>query len=390
MLRMLTLALTIAAAVTPQCGGSSTTSGAVQNVQLIAVNAGPANTYFNGAFTTVTICLPGQQSCQTIGGVLVDSGSTGVRVLSSALSLTLPQQTDANGSPIAECSQFLDGFTWGPVQTADIHLAGEVASGVPIQVIGAQRFTNIPASCSGTGVAENTLATLGANGILGVSVFKQDCGLGCTVSGSSNPGLYYACPASGCVTTAQTLARQVLNPVPLFASDNNGVMIQLPSLAPGGAATSSGMMVFGIGTQSDNALGAAKVLTVDADGNFTTSYGSRSYGSTYIDSGSNGIFFLDSGTTGLPVCMKNPSFYCPPTLQPQSATNRGINGVTSAVAFSVGDVDALDVQFTAASEAAGPNPGGFAWGLPFFFGRAVFTAVEGQSTPGGSGPYVAY
>jgi hypothetical protein len=88
--------------------------------------------------------------------------------------------------------------------------------------------------------------------------------------------------------------------------------------------------------------------------------------------------------------MKNPSFYCPPTLQPQSATNRGINGVTSAVAFSVGDVDALDVQFTAASEAAGPNPGGFAWGLPFFFGRAVFTAVEGQSTPGGSGPYVAY
>ena len=71
MLRMLTLALTIAAAVTPQCGGSSTTSGAVQNVQLIVVNSGPANTYFNGAFTTVTICPPGQSSCQTIDGMLV-------------------------------------------------------------------------------------------------------------------------------------------------------------------------------------------------------------------------------------------------------------------------------------------------------------------------------
>ncbi|MBS1228286.1 MAG: hypothetical protein H6R17_1563 [Proteobacteria bacterium] len=32
----------------------------------------------------------------------------------------------------------------------------------------------------------------------------------------------------------------------------------------------------------------------------------------------------------------------------------------------------------------------FDWGLPFFFGRRVFTAIEGRSTPGGNGPYVAY
>jgi hypothetical protein len=34
--------------------------------------------------------------------------------------------------------------------------------------------------------------------------------------------------------------------------------------------------------------------------------------------------------------------------------------------------------------------GGFDFGLPFFFGRSVFTAIEGASTPGGTGPYVAF
>ena len=37
-----------------------------------------------------------------------------------------------------------------------------------------------------------------------------------------------------------------------------------------------------------------------------------------------------------------------------------------------------------------PDPTGFGWGLPFFFGRSVFTAFEGKSTPGGPGPYVAF
>jgi hypothetical protein len=39
---------------------------------------------------------------------------------------------------------------------------------------------------------------------------------------------------------------------------------------------------------------------------------------------------------------------------------------------------------------AGPNSGTFDWGLPFFFGRNVFTAIESQNTPGGVGPYWAY
>ena len=38
----------------------------------------------------------------------------------------------------------------------------------------------------------------------------------------------------------------------------------------------------------------------------------------------------------------------------------------------------------------GPSPNEFDWGLPFFYGRTVFTAIENQSTAGGLGPYFAY
>jgi hypothetical protein len=32
----------------------------------------------------------------------------------------------------------------------------------------------------------------------------------------------------------------------------------------------------------------------------------------------------------------------------------------------------------------------FDWGLPFYYGRTVFTAIEGQNTSAGAGPYFAF
>jgi hypothetical protein len=384
------------------CGGSTTspspsgnqaivTSG--PNVLPMIVNLGPTGNADNIAFASVTVCVPGDPSrCQTIDGIQVDTGSSGLRILSSALSLSLPQRTDSSGNPIVECFQFVASYSWGPIQTADVQIAGEQVRSVPIQVIGSPAFSTVPDSCSSSGASGNTLQTFGANGLLGVSVFRQDCGSPCAFAGASNPNFYFACPPSGCQPTVMSLAQQVPNPVWLFPTDNNGVVVQLPSVASAGEAVVSGSLVFGIGTQTNNALAGAKVIPVDANGLFTTTYQGRSYSGSILDTGSDALYFLDSGTTGLPLCRDASFYYCPASPQNLSATIPGANGMTNTIAFSVANADALFVNpaLSAFSNLAGPNVGSFDWGLPFFFGRRVLFAIESQSTSGGPGPYVAY
>jgi hypothetical protein len=407
----LTLSLAGALAVTAGCGGSSasSTSGngggiglgtAPSNVQSITVNTGPSAAppidapYIDGAFTSVTICVPGSTtSCQTLSGILVDTGSSGLRILSSALTISPTQQTDASSNPIAECLPFVDGITWGPVQTVDMTIAGEEAKSLPIQVIGSSNFSTIPNGCTSMGTPEDDLSSLGANGILGVGNFAQDCGTACTVTGASNAGLYYTCPASGCEVTTESLASQVQNPVVLFATDNNGVVMELPSVT--GAETSiTGSLIFGIGTQTNNALGSATVYDVDpSTGNFTTVFNNISYpDESFLDTGSNAIYFLDTPTTGIPTCTDVTFWYCPTTTLNLSATNQGMNGASGTVNFVVGNADTLTAILTdgVANGLAGPNSGMFDWGLPFFFGRNVYTAIQGQNTPAGAGPYWAY
>jgi hypothetical protein len=362
-------------------------------VQAISVTLGPDGNYANGAFTSVTLCAPGTSTCQTIDGVLVDTGSSGLRILSSVLTTTLPQQKAADGNPIVECLPFVSGYTWGPVQTADVQIAGEKASSVAIQVLSDTAFT-VSSACANNGKSMDTLSALGANGILGVGVFVQDCGGACVAKGPSNPALYYECPASGCVVVAEALSQQVGNPVAFFSTDNNGVIVELPAVS-GPQTSVSGSLIFGIGTQSNNGLGGAKVYTVDASANFVTTYNNQSYNQSFIDSGSNGLYFLTSGITGIPVCSDATSFYCPTTTKNLSAVNSGSNGGASGtVNFSVANADALFKNNPNASvfdQLAGPNSlSGFDWGLPFFYGRNVFTAIEGRNTPGGTGPYWAY
>ncbi len=400
MLRPVLFGLLLAAQVSsPQCGATSPASpsaaGTVpsaSNAVPIVVNGGPANNALNEAFVSVTVCVPGTSNCQTIDGIQVDTGSSGLRILSSRLTLPLTQQTN-NGSATVECLAFLDGVAWGPVVTADVRVAGEQASSIPIQVVGTDQFSSIPGDCSAQGPPEETVDDFGANGLLGIGFLKEDCGLGCAVTGSSNYGQYYACPATGaCQVTAIQTANQVVNPVARFSTDNNGSVIQLPVAQAGGLPSLTGALVFGIGTQSNNGLGSATVLTVDGAYYIRTGFNGQTYTRSFIDSGSNAIFFPETAGTGMPACKNSIGFYCPPTLRPFSATLTGGNGASAVVAFSAGNVDNLNATFAVMGEATGSGPldSQFDWGLPFFYGRTVFTAIEGQATPGGIGPYWAY
>ena len=390
------------------CGGGGSnhqntivTSGS--NVQTITVNSGPANNYPNGVFTSVTVCVPSSTNCQVINEVLVDTDSYGLRLLSStgggALTLPLPQQTGADGNPIGECAAFVTGLTWGPVATADITISGEKASAVPIQVIDGS-FASLPSECASFGVPEQDTLTgqngLGANGILGVGPVVQDCGTQCTQTGSSNPGLYYDCAGSNCTVASQALAQQVQNPVAAFATDNNGVIVELPQTPTTSSVT--GSLVFGIGTESNNALGSAVVYPMGSNPatanylEFNTAYKGQTY-PAFVDSGSNAYFFLDSNTTGLPVCGDNSSFYCPNSQQNLSASVSGTqSGGPTKVSFTIANADSL---FSGPSAfvfptLGGPNTGMFDWGLPFFYGRNVYVAIVGKSTSGGQGPYWAF
>jgi hypothetical protein len=375
-------------------GGGGTTPPPVNNTQPITVDAGPVG-ISNILFTSVTICAPGASTnCQTIDHIQVDTGSTGLRIISSVLSpaLGLRQEVDASGNPIVECAQFVDGFSWGPIKIGDVHLAGEVASSVPIQVIGDPAFTSIPTACSNVGPPENTVETFGANGILGIWFFLQDCGAACV--SSTVPGYYYICPASAsCQAARVTLAQQVQHPVAMFATDNNGVLITMPAIPATGQASATGSMIFGIGTQSNNGTSGVTVIAVDpGTGNITTVFNNHSYSTSYIDSGSNGLFF---GAGIYPVCSSpNDGFYCPATTQSLSATIRGTNGVSANVNFSVANTDTLTMNpnFYAFNDLSGEGPDTttFAWGLPFFYGRTVFTAIEGMTTPAGTGPFNAF
>ncbi|HLI64102.1 MAG TPA: DUF3443 family protein [Terriglobales bacterium] len=391
------------------------------NVAPIVVDAGPDPSSFtstNVAFVTVTVCIPGTNTCQTIDHVQVDTGSSGLRLLSSAsggeFNLSLPPE-NVNGNPLDECLVFLDGFVWGPVYTATVTVAGETASNVPVQVmIPSSSSPSVPSTCSNQTTGPNegvSLSAFGANGIIGVGLFQNDCGdycvsQGSSCNGSSNaPCIYYQCSGSNCTPANVAISQQVPNPVTLFATDNNGVLIQFPSVPDGGSPTVSGSLIFGIGTESNNGLGNAQIFAVpdsgNNPGNMLTTFNNQQY-QAFVDSGSNGLFFLDSSTTGIPTCSGQftggSDWYCPSTSPDNlSASDQGQTSSGAAIGnpvpvnFSIENAANLfNTSNTAFSTLSGPQSDTFDWGLPFFYGRSIFTAIDTMSTPGGTGPYFAF
>ena len=369
------------------------TASGPDNVMKVNVWAGPYESYFNGPFTSVTICQSSTTSCETIHGLLVDTGSSGLRIFSQANHLRLPTETASNGNPIAECVPFGTLSTWGPVAYADVQLGGEpMISRMPIQIINPY-YSAMPAICrSGGPPVAQSPTQIGYNGILGVGLWGADCGGACATLGPQNPSMYFQCSAGRCRVAPVAEAGQVQNPVALLPVDNNGVVLKLPTIPFMGTSWATGKLVLGINTRLNNNLGAASVFKTDQSGNIATTYNNATMDG-FIDSGSNALFF-DNGS--IPQCDPSlaPGFYCPSNLLVLGAINSGRYGSAfGLVSFNV--ANALSLAATgnkAFYDVAGTFGGSFFdFGLPFFFGRNVYTGIDGQHTSGAMmGPFFAY
>jgi Protein of unknown function (DUF3443) len=411
------------------CGGSSSSSSssssstpsspAANNTAPITVGfgiLGASGGYVNGAWTSVTVCEPGSTTnCQTIDNVLVDTGSIGLRILNSAFTnfpaSSLGAIKDSGGNQLQECIQYADtSYSWGPMMLADVKLAGEKASSIPIQVIGGNSF-DVPSACIATPIVaglpnggnDDTVAALGANGILGIVGYPWDCGTSCATAGSGD--MYYTCPSGNCGYASVDTTVQATNPVAAFSStDNNGVLITLPSVPAAGAAdgTVSGSLIFGIGTQSNNALSSgATIYGVDQYGNIPTAhYNGVQYTSPnngiYLDTGSNALYVFDANalaSAAIVECADASGFYCPgSTISLSPITLSGYNSTTGTVSLSIANADTLFASGNAAFSnlggdgGTGPSNDTVDFGLPYFLGRSMYVGIMPAVFTGESAP----
>jgi hypothetical protein len=291
----------------------------------------------------------------------------------------LPPQRVGNSSTISECAQFLSMEAWGPVRLADVVMGGERAPAMPIQLMDAN-FAPMPSECGNAPLVASSASSrskmLYANGILGVGLFYND------------GQMYFDCatPDASCQIRPAS-NQQVQNPVRSFAVNNNGVAIQLPAIPAQGASQAQGFLIFGVGTQPNNQLGAAHVVPVNPySGYFTTIYKGRSVTNSLFDSGSNGLYF-DDATVFPSTCARPAGFYCPDSEQHLTASI-ALASSTAEVNFQIANASALFAPGTNLAFNNLGGPGGssfFDWGLPFFFGRTVYTVIEGRQVSQGAG-----
>jgi hypothetical protein len=367
------------------------------NIVSISVDGGPAGNVSDVGYISVTLCAPGDSSnCQTVDHISIDTGSIGLRIIGSSLNpglLNALPTTMIGGSAVSECYAYADGYVYGSVRTADFTIGGEVSASMPFHVLGDLATT--PSDCAMLGNPESNVGAFGANGIIGIGLFTPDCGENCLTGSAGNP-IYYKCDAGTCNVTGIGLNFQVPNPIATFGNDNNGVIIQLPSVDDNeGAVNPSGMLVFGIGTQQNNSIGGETIYAATDAGGLATVTGDVngvSFPVTIFDSGTSTLAVTLSG---IPECDQSeaPGFLCPTSTQALTAMITDANNATSMVNFSIANAISLfqNPGATAFDDIGGTGVSNFLiFGLPFFYGRRMFFAINNAPTPNGNGPFYAF
>jgi hypothetical protein len=423
------------------CGGGSTTSQgggttapgntggssnpAIVNYATVTFDNGPTElstdgtpySAFNEPYVSVKICAPGSTTnCQTIDHIILDTGSVGLRIIGAAVNPTLlsalPTERSQSGNAVGECYKYVNSYAFGSVRQADFSIGDEQVSSMPLQVIGdTGAFASVPDSCSsGGGTSITSVYGFGAKGIIGVGTTTTDCGAICQ-SGLASGASYYDCPDSGCTTVIARAAadaapfQQLPNPVAAFAIDNNGTILDFPTVAPAGVTTLTGKVYFGIGTRSNNTLSAGKVLPITTSssnlgpGFLTATYKGKALTQSFLDSGSNLYYFIDSS---LPQCTTKglEAFYCPTAATALSPQLTATDGTTASGAFTLYNPTVTTAGSSAVAPGLGVNPtlvtpplpfqNSFDFGVPFFFGHKVYTAIEGRAAGSVRGPFYAF
>jgi len=360
--------------------------GSVLTYNYLPIQVGPTSSQFvvpNIPWVSATICVPGTTNCETIDNIILDSGSTGLRVLSSVLTLNLPTE-QSGGNQLAECAPFGSAIAWGSVATASVTLGGEPPVTVPIQVIDANFGTSSPPPpCS---FPLTSPGQLGGNGILGIMPAQFDSGF----------DEYFTCQNGTCSFLSLPGTQAVQNPVYLLPQDNNGAIVYLNPISDQGASQGVGAMVLGVDTEPNNdpnfvSSGDVYHCVNSSSEAFFTNYKGQQIWQSIADTGSNMLYFQDSSLPQCPLTIFTPG-YCPNPNANLTASLVGSTGTPQALGFTVGNGSALVASGNSAfDDLAAPIPPGlggveFDWGLPFFFGRSVFIAYgPSASTVCGSG-----
>ena len=337
-------------------GGTPPTSKKTSSNQMVVYQS-TCRGAVNEPVVTLTICVPNSPNCESVPNILVDIGSTGLR-LSHTLSISsqLHQESENNG-PITECYGFVSGYNYGPVVTASVMLGNQSVT-VPVQI--SNSSLSAPSSCttSSTGNISSAPFEPYINGILGL-LFPQD---------DSLDGQYYE-GGSGPTTISSSL--EVQNPVFLLpTSESNGVLLSgFPTVSTtqgASASTVSGLLTFGTGTGS-----GLTQLNTNSSATITASYNKQTL-KAFFDTGSNG-WFIDN--PNIPTCTSSSlqGFFCG-TAPTQSAILTGTTtGSSVTLNFSIENAQTLfNTGNQDFSSLGGPMSGFFDAGFPaFLYGYTI-------------------
>jgi hypothetical protein len=377
------------------CGGGSSSAGAPLNPTSNLIVA--PTTLTSGSSATLIWTSKNATSCTASGGwsgskATSGSASTGAITRSTTFTLTC---SGASGTTAVAQSVRVTLINANPSLSLSASPTSVTSGSSATLTWSSSNATSCTASGGWSG-SENTSGTMTETPTATTTYTLTCSGVSGTTPAVASATVTVTAPSVACVAEPVTLAEQVQNPVTLFATDNNGVILELPTVGASGASTVNGSLVIGIGTRSDNGLSGATRL----DGDLNTAdiaaalTGDASIASGYLDSGSNAIYFADSALTA---CASPISyFYCPTSTENETATLTGTNSMSLAADFSVANADNLftaNPSSTAFSNLAGPIPatlaGGFLdLGFPFFFGRNVFLGIEPANRA--TAPYFAY